>query len=58
MMELEAECLDDLAVGRESLAKLESFYGKWAEKYDEIFVSALTATNKHITGLLYNYLSS
>lgn len=57
-MELETECLDDLAVGRESLAKLESFYGKWAEKYDEIFVSALTATNKHITGLLYNYLSS
>ena len=58
MMELEAECLDDLAVGRESLAKLESFYGKWAEKYDEIFISVLTATNKHIAGLLCNYLSS
>ena len=57
MTELEAECLDDLAVGRESLANLESFYGKWAEKYDGIFISVLTAGNKHIAGLLCNYLS-
>lgn len=58
MVDLKAEFLRELEQGRESLAKVESLYEKWAEKFDEVLIPTVIATNKYIAELLCKYLSN
>ena len=58
MVDLKAEFHRELEQGRDSLAKVESLYEKWAEKFDEVLIPTVTATNKYITELLCKHLSN
>ena len=58
MADLKAEFLRELEQGRQSLAKVESLYEKWAEKFDEVLIPTVIATNKYIAELLCKYLSN
>ena len=58
MVDLKAEFHRELEQGRDSLAKVESLHEKWAEKFDEVLIPTVTATNKYVAELLCKYLSN